>query len=133
MHRPSALTVVVPVHNGAATLGQCLRAIRASDLPRDAFEIIVVDQNSSDASKAITARYADTVIRLTTGGARAAYARNRGVELGSGDVVAFVDADIMVHPDTLPRMLTMLREQVHLQAIVASHDAKPVARNFISQ
>ena len=133
MRRPSAVTVVVPVHNGAATLGQCLRAIRTSDLPRDEFEIIVVDQKSSDASAAIAARYADTVVRLTTGGARAAYARNRGAELGSGEAVAFVDPDIMVQPDTLPRMLTILREQPYLQAISASRDAKPVARNFISQ
>src|SRR4051812_23253741 len=133
MRRPSAVTVVVPVHNSAATLGQCLRAIRTSDLPGDAFEIIVVDQNSSDASTAIAARYADTVVRLTTGAARAGYARNRGAELGSGETVAFVDADIMVHADTLPQMLTLLREQPNLQAISASSDAKPVARNFISQ
>jgi glycosyltransferase involved in cell wall biosynthesis len=133
MRRSPAVTVVVPVHNDAATVGQCLSAIRGSDLPRDAFEIIVVDQNSSDASKAIAARYADTVIRLTTGGARQAYARNRGAELGTGEVVAFVDAHIMVQPDTLTRMLTMLCEQPYLQAISASRDAKPVARNFISQ
>src|SRR2546423_14807831 len=133
MRRQCAVAVVVPVHNDAATLGQCLRAIRASDLQRDAFEIVVVDQNSSDASAVIAARYADTVVRLTTGGARAAYARNRGAELGSGEAVAFVDADIMVHPDTLPRMLGILREEPHVQAISAARDAKPLARNFISQ
>jgi Glycosyl transferase family 2 len=133
MRPPPAVTVVVPVHNGAATVGQCLRAIRSSGLPRDAFEIIVVDQNSRDASTAIAARYADTVVRLTSGGARAAYARNRGAELGKGEVLAFVDADIMVRPDTLPRMLTILGAHPHLQAISAARDAKPVARNFISQ
>src|SRR5689334_11369047 len=99
MRRAPVVTVVVPVHNDAATVGQCLRAIRSSDLPRDAFEIVVVDQNSRDASTAIAARYADTVVRLTSGGARVAYARNRGAELGSGEVVAFVDPDIMVHTD----------------------------------
>ena len=133
MRGAPAVTVVVPVHNDAATVGQCLRAIRGSDLPRDTFEIVVVDQNSSDASTAIAARYADTVVRLTSGGARVAYARNRGAELASGEVVAFVDPDIAVHMDTLSRMLTMLREQLHLQAISASHDAKPVAGNFFSQ
>ena len=133
MRRRPGVTVVVPVHNGGSTLGQCLRAIRASDLLRETFEIIVVDQNSTDSSTAIAARYADTVIRLTTGGARAAYARNRGAELGSGEVVAFVDPDIMVQPDTLSRMLTILRAEPHLHAISASRDAKPVARNFLSQ
>ena len=133
MRRHPAVSVVVPVRNGAATLGQCLRALRASELPGNDFEIIVVDQNSTDASTSIAARYADTVVRLATGGARSAYARNRGAELGTGEALAFVDPDIMVHPDSLSRMLSVLREQPDLHAISAARDAKPAAGNFISQ
>src|ERR1700682_3907660 len=105
------LSVVVPVRDCGETLQEVLRAIRASDLSREAYEIIVVDDLSNDASVAIAARYADTVVRLSGRRAGPAYARNRGVELARGEIVAFVDGDIVVRPDTLPRMLATLRER----------------------
>src|SRR6185437_9216087 len=59
-----ALSVVVPVRNGAVTLPNALRAILASDLPRERFELIVVDDGSTDGSAGIAGRHADTVVRL---------------------------------------------------------------------
>src|SRR4051794_7341101 len=100
-----ALSVIVPVRNGAATLARALRAILASDLPRDQFELIVVADGSTDGSAAIASRQADTVVRLTGLRSGLAYARNRGAELAAGEAVAFIDADVMVRPDTLSRML----------------------------
>lgn len=132
-HRHVAVTAVVAVHNGAATLDRCLRALAASELPREALEIIVVDENSSDASAAIAARYADTVVRLATNRRGSAYARNRGAELASGDVIAFVDSDVLVRAETLPRMVGALKEQPELDAIAATRDAGPTAPNFVSQ
>ena len=128
-----ALSVIVPVRDGAATLTRALRAILSSDLPRHEFELIVVDDSSSDGSAAIAARYADTVIRLTGRRSGFAYARNRAAELARGDAVAFVDSDIMVRSETLPRMLKALDDHPGLDAISAAHDAVPAAPNFISQ
>ena len=127
------LSVVVPVHNGAATLDRALTAILASQMVRDSFELIVVDDASSDGSDTIAARYADTVVRLTGRSSGPAYARNRGAELARGEVVAFVDADTMVQGDILPGMLKMLAVHPGLDAIAASHDQTPAARNFASQ
>jgi glycosyltransferase involved in cell wall biosynthesis len=62
-----------------------------------------------------------------------AYARNRGAELAVGQAVAFVDADVMIRPDTLSRMLESLAEHPALGAIAARNDAQPAARNFSSQ
>jgi GT2 family glycosyltransferase len=128
-----ALSVIVPVRDGAASLATALRAILSSDLPRHEFELIVVDDSSRDGSAAIAARYADTVIRLTGSRSGLAYARNRGAELARGEAVAFVDADIMVRADTLPRMLMALENHPGLDAISAVHDAAPASPNFISQ
>lgn len=128
-----AVSVIVPVRDGAATLTRALRAILSSELPRHEFELIVVDDASQDGSAAIAGRYADTVIRLTGQRAGLAYARNRAAELARGEAVAFVDSDIMVRADTLPRMLKALDDHPGLDAISASHDALPVAPNFISQ
>ena len=127
------LSVVVPVHNGAATLDRALIAILASEMLRDSFELIVVDDASSDGSATVAARYADTVVRLSGRESGPAYARNRGAELARGEIIAFVDADAMVRSSTLPGMLEMLAEHPGLDAIAASHDQTPAAPNFASQ
>ena len=110
-----------------------LAAIRVSEQPRDSYEIIVVDDASTDGSVAIAARYADTVVKLTGHPAGPAYARNRGVELARGAVIAFVDGDVVVRPDTLPRLLAVLLERPEIDAVSASRGESAGAPNFISQ
>lgn len=127
------LSVVVPVRDSERTLDEVLTAIRASELAREAYEIIVVDDLSSDQSVAIAARYADTVVRLSGRSAGPAYARNRGVELARGEIVAFVDEDVVVRPDTLLRMLETLRERPEIDAVCASRSERSGAPNFVSQ
>lgn len=133
MPSPRPLSVIVPVRDGSATLPRALTAILASELPRDDYELIVVDDVSSDSSAELAARYADTVVRLTMRKSGAAYARNRGAELAQGEVLAFVDSDAMVLPDTLPRMLQMLTDYPELDAVSASHEQSAGAPNLVSQ
>jgi GT2 family glycosyltransferase len=128
-----ALSVVVPVRDSAATLGRVLTAIRQSALKRENYELIVVDDSSNDASAIIAARYADTVIRLTGPGCGPAYARNRGIEIARGEIVAFVNPDVVVSPDTLPTMLSTLATRVDIGAVAASRDETSGAQNFASQ
>lgn len=133
MSPPRPLSVIVPAHDSAATLPRALTAILASDLPRDDYELIVVDDASSDGSPELAARCADTVVRLFGRRSGPAYARNRGAELAQGEVLAFVDPDVMVRPDTLPRMLEMLSDHPGLDAVSASHHQAAAARNLVSQ
>jgi len=93
----------------------------------------VVDDASSDATVAVAARYADTVVKLGGRGSGPAYARNRGVELARGEVIVFVDGDVVVHPHTLPRMLDTLVSRPDVDAVSASHDESSGASNFLSQ
>jgi glycosyltransferase involved in cell wall biosynthesis len=127
------LSVIVSTLNSRGTLPQVLAAIRGSDIPRKSYEIIVVDDASIDGSAAIAARYADTVVKLTGHSAGPAYARNRGVELASGDVIAFVDGDVVIRPDTLPRLLAILLERPDIDAVSASRNESAGAPNFVSQ
>jgi glycosyltransferase involved in cell wall biosynthesis len=133
MPTPRPLSVIVPVRDGSATLARVLTAILASELPRDDYELIVVDDASSDGSPELASRYADTVVRLTGRSSGPAYARNRGAELAEGEVLAFVDADAMVRPDTLSRMLRMLSDHPALDAVSASHEQSAGAHNLVSQ
>ncbi|WP_235834553.1 glycosyltransferase family 2 protein [Actinomadura logoneensis] len=86
------MTVVVPTRDSARTLERCLASIRAQSEP---VELVVVDNASTDGTPAIAAAYADTVL---TGGPERSAQRNLGWRAASGDVVAFVDSDMVVAP-----------------------------------
>ena len=128
-----ALSVIVPVHDASPLLGETLAAILASEMPRSSYELIVVDDASGDRSITVAARHADTIIRIPGRPAGPAYARNRGAERARGQLVAFVDADVLVRPDTLPRMAGLLSSRPDLDAIVASYDDQPTQQNTVSQ
>jgi glycosyltransferase involved in cell wall biosynthesis len=127
------LSVVVSTRNSDSTLRQVLTAIRESELPRKSYEIIVVDDASADGSVAIAARYADTVVKLTGHQAGPAYARNRGVELARGEVIAFVDSEVVVRPETIPRLVGALLERPDVDAVSASREECSGSPNFVSQ
>src|SRR5438067_621832 len=103
---PTAPTELAPTsQQPRRTPSSSLIVVLPTRLPRSVFELIVVDDASRDATATVAARHADKVVRLTGRSLGAAYACNRGVEVSRGEIVAFVDADVVVRPDTLPRML----------------------------
>ncbi len=85
------ISVVIPSYNSAATLGQCLDALLDQTFARDAYEIIVVDDGSTDATAQVAKARNVRVIRQANCGAGAA--RNTGAQHAAGDIVVFVDAD----------------------------------------
>lgn len=127
------LTVIVPVYNGERVLERSLGAIAGSDLARDRWELIVVDDGSTDSSAAIAARFADTIVRLPGDPRGPAYGRNRGFEVSRGAIIMFVDADVVVRPDTLRRFLELFRREPGLSAAFGSYDDTPAAPGFVSQ
>jgi glycosyltransferase involved in cell wall biosynthesis len=85
-------TAVVPVHNTAEHLERCIAALQAQDYPRDQFEILMVDNNSTDGSPGILARAGG--VRALSERKQGSYAaRNRALRDASGDVLAFTDSD----------------------------------------
>ena len=95
MPRPSLVSVVVPCHNGAASLTGAVQSVRTQFGP--SMEVIVVDDASTDDSAAVAAQLAVTdpsvrIIRRATNGGPAA-ARNTGLRAADGRYVCFLDAD----------------------------------------
>ena len=127
------LTVIVPAHDGARVLPRALESLVASDLPREAWELIVVDDASTDDTSLVAARYADAVVRLPGKPHGPAYARNRGFEVARGEVVVFVDADVCVHTDTLRRFAHAFRSEPDVAAVFGSYDAEPEGKGIVSQ
>lgn len=88
---PIAVTVVIPVLDGAATIGTVLSALAAQAGAPAAAEVIVVDNGSTDATAAIVAAHGVRFLREPRRGPSAA--RNRGLREARGEIVAFLDDD----------------------------------------
>ncbi len=94
------ISVVVCSYNGARTIGDCLEALGRLAYPN--YEVIVVDDGSTDTTATIARRYDCRLIRTKNRGL--ATARNTGLEAASGEIVAYIDDD--AYPD--PHWLTYL-------------------------
>jgi glycosyltransferase involved in cell wall biosynthesis len=126
------LSIIVPAHQGAATIRAALSAMMESDLPREVWELIIVDDASTDETAMIAAEYADCVVRLPARHGPA-YARNRGVEVSRGAIIVFFDADVCPHPDALRRMIAVFATQPDVSAVFGAYDTHPTAPGFVSQ
>lgn len=97
-------SVVIPVYNAAATIAATLASVVAQT--DTDFEIIVIDDGSSDDSLAVILAIAaqESRIRLVSqANAGVAAARNLGIELAKGELIAFLDADDRWQPEKLAR------------------------------
>ncbi len=132
-HRTPFLSVIVPAHQGAGVLRRSLEAVLASDLPRESWELIVVDDASTDATSQTAAQLANVVVSLPGRPRGPAYARNRGAEVSRGTVLVFVDADVCVHPSTLRQFAALFAADAGLGAAFGSYDDRPGAAGLVSQ
>lgn len=128
-HMPVAISVVIPVHNSAKTLRQCLEHLRRSTVSD--YECIVVDDGSTDDSPAVAAEFGATV--LNTGKRSGpAFARNLGARKAEGKILFFIDADVCVYPNTLDRVLANFNQDPALAAVIGSYDDQPESQDFLS-
>ncbi|MDR0944967.1 MAG: glycosyltransferase, partial [Bifidobacteriaceae bacterium] len=105
------LSVIVPVYNTAEYFETCLTSLLDGWEPWR--EVIVVDDGSTDGSRAIAERLAaaDARLRVISGGHHGpAHARNLGVSKARGRYLAFVDSDDAVPPDALARLVESLEQ-----------------------
>jgi GT2 family glycosyltransferase len=103
--RPAGLelSVIVPVRNGARSLPPLLRSLDEQTLDRARFEVIVVDNDSSDGTADVAARMGAKVVREPI--ANRSRARNRGVAAAATSLYAFTDADCIAQPTWLEALL----------------------------
>lgn len=124
------LSVVMPVYNGLEYLKQSLPALLAAK-DEAMLEVLVVDDGSTDGS----AEYArECGARVLPSGGRLgpAGARNVAVREARGEVVLFVDADVVVHPDTVSRVIRAFPSP-DVVAIYGAYDNRPSDPGFSSQ
>lgn len=103
------VSVVIPVFNGAATIGRCIEALLAQTYPKDHYEIIVVDNNSTDDTDDIVKRYPVTLLYERE--IQSSYAaRNRGICHAQSEIIAFTDADCVPTPSWLETVVIQFSE-----------------------
>lgn len=104
------VTVIVPVYNDAQRIGTCVGALLAQTYPRDCYEVIVVDNGSSDATREVAGRFPITV--LVENEIQSSYAaRNRGIRHAKGELLAFTDSDCTPAPQWIAEGVRAMREQ----------------------
>lgn len=102
------LSIIVPVYNVVDYLPKCLDSLLVQDLPQNEYEIIVVNDGSTDNSGDIAQKYADkyaniTLINQTNQGLSGA--RNTGIKHAKGDYIQFVDSDDYLEKNVLGELL----------------------------
>ena len=123
-------SVIVPVCHGGSKFEACLRSIASALSERD--ELIVVADGEGDGSWSLANRYGAQIINLprSRGPGRA---RNAGARASNCDILFFVDADVIIPPDAICRIRTVLETDKDLAALIGSYDDEPAERNFHSQ
>ena len=123
------LSIVIPVHNGGESFRKSLVSISQW---RAGAEVIIVADGESDGSWRLAEEHGFKLILLPECGGPAK-ARNIGAKAATADLLFFTDADVEIHPATVPRLIYAFDENPDLAALIGSYDDSPGAENFLSQ
>lgn len=108
------VSVIVPFFNSERYITRCVEGLLQQSYPRENYEILMIDNNSSDASAETVRRYPG--IRLLSETKQGAYAaRNRGLQEAKGEIIAFTDADCVPTHDWLHHIVTVMGQpELHI-------------------
>ena len=86
------VSVIIPVFNDTQRLRECLTALSCQTYPQDLFEVIVVDNNSDESIDAVVAEFEHFIYAYEA--KQSSYAaRNKGIAIAKGEILAFTDSD----------------------------------------
>ena len=121
------VSVVVCCYNARNTLEECLQSLSALEYPN--YEVVVIDDGSTDGSHLIAEKFPVRCLRTPNRGLSAA--RNLGIAEARGEMVAFIDSDAYADPDWLYYMISALEE--HGASAVGGPNLSPPADGFTAQ
>jgi glycosyltransferase involved in cell wall biosynthesis len=127
VQRPT-LSIVIPFHRNLSYLRRCLAALQ----PLPGVEVIVVADGAVDDCRPLIREFAARLLEIP-GPSGPAIARNRGAAVAHGEVLVFVDSDVVAAPNALARIVERFRLEPDVQAVFGTYDDLPGATNFVSQ
>lgn len=123
-------SIIIPVHNGGRTIAQTARACLEQDFPAEEFEVIVVDDGSTDDTVKQLRPFPVQIIAQANAGV--AVARNAGASRARGAVLLFLDADCAPPKDALSRLVSEVEENSHVGLVggiyASATDSSVIAR-----
>lgn len=129
------VSVIIPAYNCAAYLIRALESVAAQNVPKERLEVLVIDDGSTDDTAdriaAFQARGEVALRYVRQSNAGVAAARNHGLRLARGEVIAFLDADDWWFPSKLARQLPLLAGDVGLvycDNVYVDEQGAPIAR-----
>lgn len=127
---PRRVSVIIPVRNGAATIGAQLEALAVQTYPGE-WEVVVADNGSTDSTAEIVAAWSSRLpVRLVDASQQAgsSHARNTGAEHATGDFFAFCDADDVVAPQWLECLVAAAHD---FDAVTGRQEASEINEAYV--
>lgn len=103
------VSVIIPAFNEEMYIGQCIQALKDQEYPTDRYEIIVIDNGSSDRTVTISIDLGVRIEVLADGNVGAV--RNLGATVAAGDILAFIDADCLAEKDWIKTGINLVQKK----------------------
>jgi glycosyltransferase involved in cell wall biosynthesis len=103
-----SLSVIIPIYDVESYLERCLRSLEDQDISRDSYEVICINDGSTDNSRGIVIRMQkefDNILLIDEDNQGVSRARNNGIDKASGKYVLFIDPDDYVDANSFGRIL----------------------------
>lgn len=113
------LSVIIPAFNAAASLGECLAALKRQD-EIEQIEVLVVDDASTDATADLARQAGVLCLRQETNRGAAA-ARNQGAKQAQAELLLFVDADVALQPSAISKLLNFFQSHPEFAAAIGAY------------
>ena len=110
------VSVIIPVYNDSLRLNVCLESLAEQTYPQDLYEVIVVNNNSTENIQSVVDRFSQ--VRLVDEHKQGSYAaRNKGISVAKGEVLAFTDSDCIPAVDWLEQGVAALQKNLDCKMV----------------
>ena len=124
------ISIIIPVFNGSSKIKNCLNYIYASESKE--FEVILVDDCSSDNTLDVASNYPCRILKneINKG---PAFSRNKGVDAANGELILFVDVDVLIPPDLMKKISFFFDSHKEISILQCRYEDSPHYKNLFSQ
>lgn len=108
------LSIIIPVYNVEAYIEKCIMSLQGQDIPKEAFEIIIINDGSPDNSRQVVLdlmQQFSNIVFIEQVNKGVSMARNAGMDRATGKYFLFIDPDDYVEPDSFARVLKAAEDE----------------------